>query len=123
MRAALIAWEAKTSDVSVLMCDTMGLLSGKKNKYGSELIVQDMFGIASWQLEHPGTWDNELAAQLAGVRSTLKAYAAMLAAQPKERVATLDALAAAEASGTLEPQLAPVVAEKCSRKDAVAPKK
>jgi tetratricopeptide (TPR) repeat protein len=119
MRSWLLDWEEKSTQVSVLVCDTSGLLDGKKFKYSPELMVQGMFGMAAWQLEHPGAKGDELAVQLAGVRSTLKAYAAILAAQPKQHHERLDALAAMETAGELEKGLASVVAEKCSMKGAV----
>jgi tetratricopeptide (TPR) repeat protein len=118
-RGWLIDWEAKTSEVDILVCDTTGLFSGKQSKFTGELVIQGMFGNAAWQLEHPGDKGNELALQLAGLRSTLKSYAAILREQPRERLPTLDALATLDASGGLETHLAPIVAEKCRRDGAI----
>ena len=108
----LIDWISNSSDVTVNVCDTLQILGKKDYEYAPHLVVQTMFGMAAWSIEHPGASD-EIAVQTAGVRSALKSYAAILALHPEAKLAEMEALAAHEASGDLDKFMEGVVAKKC----------
>ena len=92
----------QTKDVSVKVCtDLTKPFMDKKNKYGSELLVHHSIAMAAFKLENPAMADNEVAAQLAGMESTLKSYEAMVKEKPKARFAALDSLAEKRNKGEL----------------------
>lgn len=117
-RSWLLQWITDSPDVGVMICDTMGLMDeGSERDFTPEILMQGMAGNAVWQLEHPGSGNDEQAMQLAAVRSALKVYAAFMKKFPTQRIASLDTLAKHEAKGDLDAYLAPIVAEKCMGKD------
>jgi tetratricopeptide (TPR) repeat protein len=114
MRSWLIDWISASPDVSVTICNTLGLPADKQPLPNEgELLVQSMFGNAAWQVEHKGDHD-DAAAQRAGVVSALRAYASMLRGQPGARIAHFDELLAHQAAGDLDAYLAPVIARECT---------
>lgn len=107
-------WIADTDDVSVVLCsDTMKLIPEKKNKFKSELLMQFTFGMAVFKLENPDKKNDEVAAQLAGVESMLRAYEVMVAENEKAKNAELDALLVKRNNNELK---ALVEAAKCEKK-------
>ena len=116
MRRWLIAWIAASPDISVTVCDILGPIPQKSVPHGSELLVQAMFGNAAYQVQHPGRTDGELAMQLAGIESLLKAYSAIVGRDPGARIPYYDDLLKHEKEGTLRDFMAPIVATKCSQK-------
>ncbi|MEP6925481.1 MAG: hypothetical protein ABI954_13520 [Pyrinomonadaceae bacterium] len=83
----------QTKDVSVTICtNAITSATDKKNKNGSELFGQYTIGMAAFKLENPDKASDEIAAQLAGAESMLKAYEAMVKEKPKAQFADLDAL-------------------------------
>jgi tetratricopeptide (TPR) repeat protein len=119
MRQWLIAWMTDSADVSVMVCDVLGPIPAKKVPYGSELLVQSMFGNAAYQILHPVRTGDQLDMQLAGIQSTLKAYSAIAKHDPSARIPYFDDLLRHEKEGTLRDFLTPIVATKCSSKAAV----
>jgi hypothetical protein len=113
--AWLLQWVTESPDVSVTMCDPMGLLEAPESDAQGALVMLELFGNAAWQIEHAGAPVDELARQLGGARSALRGYAAIRQADPDVHIAAIDALAAQEAAGTLEAHLAPLVQEKCTK--------
>ena len=84
---------AETKDVSVKICtDTIKPVMDKKFKYNSELMIHHALAMAVFKFENPAKADDELAAQLAGLESTLRSYEAMVKEKPKAKFAALDAL-------------------------------
>ncbi|HRH42351.1 MAG TPA: hypothetical protein PKY82_12055 [Pyrinomonadaceae bacterium] len=107
-------WIADTDDVSVVLCsDTMKLIPEKKNKFKSELLMQFTFGMAVFKLENPDKKNDEVAAQLAGVESMLRAYEVMVAENEKAKNTELDALLVKRNNNELK---ALVEATKCEKK-------
>jgi hypothetical protein len=93
----------ETKDVSVTLCSgTMKLIPEKKNKYKSELLMQFNLGMGAFKLENPDQKDDEIAAQVAGLESMLKAYEAMVVAKPKAKNDEMDTLLAKRDSGELK---------------------
>ncbi|QQS40690.1 MAG: hypothetical protein IPM63_15160 [Acidobacteriota bacterium] len=102
LRSAAMQYVIQTDDVSVTLCtDVLKGVTDKKNKYGSDLMAQYAFGMASFKLSNPDRKDDEAAAQLAGLESMLRAYEAMVAEKPKAKYKGVDELIAKRDSGEL----------------------
>ena len=100
VRSWAIKWIIATDKVSVSVCSL--ILSGpEKYKYNSELIGQYTIGMAAFKLSNPDKAKDEEAAQLAGIQSTLVAYEAMVAQEPKAKVQFMDDLLSKRADGSL----------------------
>lgn len=96
-------WLVETDEVSVTICSgTMKLIPDKKNKFKSELTMQQTFGMAVFKLENPGLKNDEKAAHLAGTESMLRTYEAMLEENEKTRSEELDVLLAKYKSDELK---------------------
>jgi tetratricopeptide (TPR) repeat protein len=116
-RSWLIGWIEAAPDLTVTVCDTLGLVGeGKASPYDSEVVVQGMFGIAAYLIEHPESKDDAVAQQRAGVESALKAYTAILRAHPDAHVASLDAYLQHQAAGDFDGYFASILARNCSGK-------
>lgn len=125
-RSWLIQWITDAPDLEVVVCNVMGLdmaaaaagddKAKLRRATESVLLTQYMFGSASYQIQHPGPKPDSLEVQSAGVRSALRAYKALLAGNPAVARADLDALAKAEANGTLDTALAPAFESECRGK-------
>lgn len=102
-RETLTFYLIETKDVSVALCssDATKAVFDKKYKFSNELFSQNMFGMAVFKLENPDKSKDEHAAQLAGFESLLKAYEAMVKANPKAKYAAADELLAKRTDGTL----------------------
>jgi hypothetical protein len=92
-RQLAFRYVSETKDVTVMIC-TDGILSvmDKKNKGGSDLLVQYSIAMAAFKLENPAKANDEDAAQLAGVESMLKSYEAMVKEKPKYKFTGVDEL-------------------------------
>ncbi|MGD9590423.1 MAG: hypothetical protein AB7Q37_15480 [Pyrinomonadaceae bacterium] len=96
-------WLVETDQVSVGICGgTMKLIPEKKNKFKSELLMQQTFGMGVFKLENPDQKNDDKAAQLAGFESMLRAYEVMVQENEKARNADLDALLAKQKNGELK---------------------
>ena len=118
VRRELLRWEERHSaDVDVLVCpDLLAPLPNAKIKFNSELIVQYMFGIMSYQLSNPSERDHSVVypAQLAGIRSLLRSYGSIVANVPDAHIPEYDQMAKLQEDGTFEEYFRPIVAAKCS---------
>ena len=95
-------WLVETDQVTVAVCGgTMDLIPEKKNKFKSELLMQQTFGMGVFKLENPDRKSDEKAAQLAGFESMLRAYEVMVQENNKARNAELDSLLAKHKAGEL----------------------
>ena len=115
VRGWLMQWAMESKDISVTVCDLLGPISGEDVPHGSEILTQYLFGNASFQIPRPDRRKDEAAMQIAGVRSAMRAYSALLTEDPQAHIAFLDPLLAQDRSGTLEASLAPVIAQKCRK--------
>lgn len=114
IRAALLKWEDASKDVVDVVCPpVLSPLPNKSIKYGGELIAQFIFGSAAYQLTNPSEKGKLQPAQLAGMRSLLKAYRSMLAIDPKARVPRLDELVQSETDGSLPKVMEALVTASC----------
>src|SRR5207342_235420 len=66
IRQWLLTWATKAPEVKVSVCDLLGPIPKQKVPYGSELLLQSMFGNAAFQLEHPERKADVQSTQLAG---------------------------------------------------------
>jgi hypothetical protein len=113
-RAWLLEWEDKSKDVIDIVCP--GVLSPLPNNqmpYNGELLAQFIFGSASFQLENPSEKGKLVPQQIAGMRSLLKAYGAIVSAKPEARIPHFDELTLKDSQGSLEEFLLPVIASEC----------
>jgi hypothetical protein len=116
IRSWLIDWLTESPTVSVKVCVVMDFLQGSSESDGALLMTQSLFGNAAFQIEHPGNQSDQLAQQLAGIESMLKAYSSLRRASPGKHYQQLDTLMALQKSGELKPHLAPLVEQKCQAK-------
>lgn len=114
IRGWMMAWATETKDVSVKICVVMDLIPQKDEPYSAILMLQSLFGNAAYQIEQPGKKMDQLAQQVAGVESMLKAYSSLLRAHPEKHFAVLDMLVMRQDAGQLASYLAPQVKAKCS---------
>jgi len=101
IRAWAFTWAADTKDVTVIICGLSGPFMDKKVKFGSELLAQYAISMTAFKLQNPDKKDDENAAQLAGVESTLKAYEAMVKENPKAKADSVEALLTKRNNGEL----------------------
>lgn len=114
IRALLLEWEDSTKDVVDYVCpDVLAPVPGTGIPNGPELLAQFIFGSAAFQIANPSQKGALQPSQLAGMRSMLKAYKALLATDPAARIQRFDALAAMNAAGTLPAYLEPIVTLGC----------
>lgn len=114
IRALLLEWEDSTKDVVDYVCpDVLTPVPGTGIPNGPELLAQFIFGSAAFQIANPSQKGALQPSQLAGMRSMLKAYKALLATDPGARIQRFDALAAMDAAGTLPAYLEPIVTLGC----------
>lgn len=114
IRSWMMDWATETKDVSVKVCLIMDMIPAKEESYSAILMLQSMFGNAAYQIEHPGKKSDQLAQQVAGVESMLKAYTSLLRANPEKHFDGLDMLVKRQDAGQLASYLAPQVEAKCS---------
>jgi hypothetical protein len=113
VRAELLQWATDTQDVSITVCAVLGPIPGNGVPNGPELLAQAMFANGAFKLEHPGQREDEVAAQLAGIASLLRAYEKLLAADPGARIPEFDTWLLQREDGTLAEQRTPSIIEKC----------
>lgn len=114
MRSWLIGWLEQTSEVTILVCNILGPIPGKKLHFGPELLVQYMAGNGVYQLQNPASRTDPVKPQLAGIASMLLAYQAVLRANPKTRIPLYDEWIEKQAKGLLEGEREATIREHCS---------
>jgi hypothetical protein len=113
-RTWLLQWAQASKDVTVRFCKVLDPVPGEDVPNSGILATQQIFGNAAYQISHPDRRGDLQATQLAGARSALRAYAALLAKDPKARIPRMDELLRNEAAGTLDTTLAPVIGKQCA---------
>jgi hypothetical protein len=114
MRRWLLQWITNTPDFTVIVCDILGPIPKDETiLYGPELLVQQMFGNVSYQINNPDNTD-KFSQQFAGVESLLKAYSAILAKDPKARIPYFDDLLSKQKQNLLKVHMVSVVANGCN---------
>jgi hypothetical protein len=111
-----LAWLTAAPDVSVTICaDSLGGLLGSHYKYGGEILVQDMFSMGAFAIEHPDRANDPDAQQLAGVEGALKAYRSILRDKPEAKSPVLEDLIQTQSRGEL-PDFIRKASIRCSAK-------
>jgi hypothetical protein len=89
-------------DVHVRICPTLlGDLRRPKYKYRSEISEQLLISNAAFVIEHPEQADNYRAKSVGGMEGVLKAYSAIIKAEPQATAKSLDALLEKQREGKL----------------------
>jgi hypothetical protein len=112
MRQWLIQWVAETPALTVTVCDILGPIPSTKVKWGPELLLQQMFGNAAFQIKNPDKPDS-ISVQTAGVESLLRAYQAIIVKEPSARIPHFDQLLTKQREGALKSHMAPLVVQHC----------
>lgn len=113
-RTWLLKWAQDSHDITVRFCRVLDPVPGQGIPNSGILATQQIFGNAAYQISHPDRRGDPQATQLAGARSALRAYAALLAKDPKARIPRMDELLQWDKAGTLDAHLAPIVAKACA---------
>jgi len=89
-------------DVHVRICPAMlGDLRRPKYKYRSEISEQLLISSAAFVIEHPDQADNDRAQSAGGRQGVLKAYSAIIKAEPQATAKSLDTLLEKQREGKL----------------------
>ena len=97
-------------DVHVRICPTLlGDLRRPKYKYRSEISEQLLLSSAAFLIEHPEQADNYRAQNIAGIEGVLKAYSAIIKAEPQATAKSLDDLLEKQREGKLAEAVSEVV--------------
>ncbi|MFC4763892.1 hypothetical protein [Dyella koreensis] len=117
VRGWLMEWLTAAPDYTVTICDILGPIPNEDGvPHGPELLMQQMFGNAAYQIKTPGKTDM-FSQQLAGMESVLRAYSAILAKDPGAHIPYFDDLLARQRNGSLREFMALVVGKGCAKKD------
>ena len=102
-RRWLLQWIVDIPDINVTLCagPLDGLVEDDGGPYAKMLYVQAGFGMAAFLVENPGKAKDWAAVQTAGLESVLRAYEALLRADPDARSDVLDKLEAVRKAGRL----------------------
>ena len=102
-RAWLLQFIVEAPDFEVKGCSGPldALAKDEEGPYARILYVQSVFGMAAFMFENPKKADDWASVQTAGIESTLRAYQAILKADPDARWKELDRLVAAKSGGKL----------------------
>jgi hypothetical protein len=89
-------------DIHVRICSTLlSDLRRPKYKYRSEISEQLLISSAAFLIEHPDQAENFRAQSIGGMEGVLKAYSAIIKADPQATAKSLDALLAKQREGKL----------------------
>jgi len=89
-------------DVHVRVCPALlGDLRRPKYKYRSEISAQLLISNAAFVIEHPEQADDYRAQSVGGMEGVLKAYSAIIKAEPQATAKSLDVLLAKQREGKL----------------------
>jgi hypothetical protein len=111
-----LAWLTEAPDVTVNICGAaLGGILESKFPYTSQILFQDMFGMAAFVIERPESANDMNAQQLAGIERALEAYRSILRHKPQAKSPELDKLLETQAAGKL-PDFARKAWTRCSSK-------
>jgi hypothetical protein len=97
-----LRWLTEAPDVSVTICSTvLGDLVKSDYPYAGEIVLQNMFSMAAFTIEHPQTANDPNAQQLAGAEGALNAYRSILVDKPNARSPALEDLLQTQSRGEL----------------------
>jgi hypothetical protein len=101
-REWLLTLLIQVPDIHVKLCtELLGSFMKSKYKHSSEIVVQMTFSSAAFVIENPDKAADDVAQYAAGVEGVLKAYQAILKADPKAISPPLDELLQKQKQGQL----------------------
>jgi hypothetical protein len=122
-RAWLLEFIIEAPDFEVKGCTGPldALAKDEEGPYARILYVQSVFGMASFMFENPKKSEDWAAVQTAGIESTLKAYEAILKADPDAHWKELDRLVGVRGKGRLRALVEKEMAKCGTGEDEPAP--
>ena len=97
-----VKWVIAAPDVHVRICtNLLADLRRPKYKYRSEISDQLLISSAAFLIEHPDQAENYQAQSVGGMEGVLKAYSAIIKAEPQATAKSLDALLEKQRQGRL----------------------
>lgn len=97
-----INWVVAAPDVHVRMCPSLlADLRRPRYKYRSEIAAQLMVSSAAFLIEHPEQPSGIATQSVGGMQGVMKAYSAILKADPQAKTPSLDALLEKQSQGKL----------------------
>jgi hypothetical protein len=97
-----VSWTVAVPDIHVRTCPALlADLRRPKNKYRSQLGAQLLISSAAFLIEHPEQADDSTAQSIGGMQGVLKAYSAIVKAEPQASAKSLDALLEKQSQGKL----------------------
>jgi hypothetical protein len=97
-----VGWTVAAPDVHVRICTAfLADLRRPRYKYRSEMGAQLLISSAAFLIEHPEQADDNTAQNIAGMQGVLKAYSAIVKAEPQASAKSLDALLEKQSQGKL----------------------
>lgn len=95
-------WVIENPDVRIRMClQLLPDLRRPRYKFRPEILDQMMLSSAAFLIEHPDKTGDHLAENVGGLQGVLKAYSAIVKANPDARVQALDDMLEKEGRGKL----------------------
>jgi hypothetical protein len=97
-----VSWVVAAPDIHVRICPSLlGDLRRPRYKYKAEIGEQFLISSAAFLIEHPDQADNNRAQSVGGMEGVLKAYSAIVKAEPQATAKSLDALLEKQREGKL----------------------
>lgn len=97
-----VSWVVAVPDIHVKICtNLLSDLRRPKYKYRSEIVDQLLISSAAYLIEHPDQADNYRAQNIGGMEGVIKAYSAIIKAEPQATAKSLDALLEKQREGKL----------------------
>jgi hypothetical protein len=97
-----MSWTVAAPDIHVRICPSLlADLRRPKYKYRSEIAVQLLISSAAFLIEHPDQADGIAPQNVGGMEGVLKAYSAIIKADPEAKADSLDALLEKRSQGKL----------------------
>jgi hypothetical protein len=105
-----LGWAIAAPDVHVRICTSLlSDLRRPKYKYKSEIGTQLLISSAAFLIEHPEQSDGIANQSVGGMEGVLKAYTAIVKAEPQARAKSLDALLEKQSAGKLADAVSAIV--------------
>jgi hypothetical protein len=97
-----VGWTIAAPDIHVRICPSLlADLRQPKYKYRSEIATQLLISSAAFLIEHPEQADGIAPQNVGGMEGVLKAYSAIIKADPQAKADSLDALLEKRSQGKL----------------------
>ncbi|MGZ4867568.1 MAG: hypothetical protein ACXV7C_10115 [Candidatus Angelobacter sp.] len=109
-RGWAVSWTVAAPDIHVRIClSLLADLRRPRYKYKSEIGEQLLISSAAFLIEHPDQANNNRAQSVGGMEGVLKAYSAIVNAEPQATAKSLDTLLAKQREGKLADAVGEIV--------------